>query len=157
MTTEGQNGKPKKSDSPVAGKGDNDKQGRFPKITGASNQARSRNPGNGSTERYLADAPFRERGSSTASVDQEPEGSGLPFSEKQILDAHASIQIVFIPWLSTGLVRCAPKTHFDHVDRHAAGHGARQSSRRWAATPLAGESLFWVSIWRLPPLEEYSR
>jgi hypothetical protein len=55
-----------------------------------------RTPTTGPTERYLADAPFRERGSSTASVDQEPEGSGWLFSGKQKPDAHASVRIVFI-------------------------------------------------------------
>lgn len=57
----------------------------------------------GPTERYQADAPFRERGSSTASVDQEPEGSGWLFSWKQKSDAHASVQIVFMAVVLNGL------------------------------------------------------
>ena len=39
----------------------------------------------GALEQHLANAPFRGRGTSTASSVQEPEGSGSPFSRKQFL------------------------------------------------------------------------
>lgn len=44
----------------------------------------------GTNEQHLADAPFRERGPSTASLVQEPRGSGWSVLRKQKLDARAS-------------------------------------------------------------------
>ena len=88
------------------------------KTKGASNQARSWNPGNGSIERYLADAPSRERGSSTASIDQEPEGSGLPFSRKQQLNTHA---LSSWPWLKRGLALSFYSSNRSSVVNSGAG------------------------------------
>lgn len=44
-----------------------------------------RTPTKGRMKQHMADAPFRERGPSTAFMLQEPEGPGWSFSEKQFL------------------------------------------------------------------------
>src|SRR5690348_13124950 len=50
-------------------------------------------PRRGTIEQHKADAPFRERGPSTASMVQESKDSGSRVSAKQELDAHASIKL----------------------------------------------------------------
>jgi hypothetical protein len=54
---------------------------------------RSQNPDQGAQRTVPADAPFRERGSSTVSLHQEPEGSGWSFFGRQQLDARASFKL----------------------------------------------------------------
>jgi hypothetical protein len=110
-------------------------------------------PAKGPIEQHLADAPLRGRGTSTASIEQEPLGLRLAVCLEAVLDAHASIQIVSRPVRPLRTLFLQGRVHFWPEQSNLPRTSGSGKPCQTPETPRISPNLSMFSEFTKPPPE----